>query len=368
MYIENLSLLNYKNYEEISVPLHKKVNCFVGDNGVGKTNLLDAVHYLCMCKSYFHSSDLYSIRNGQDFMVLQANFIHNDNNDEIYCGLKNGKRKIFRKNKKEYSKLADHIGLFPVVMVSPSDSSLILDGSEERRRYMNAVISQFNHEYLEATIKYNKLISQRNKLLKEMGNYQGAGELLEVYDNQLIPLGELIFEQRKEFVNNLSPIFKEFYQSISQGKEQVDIRYTSQLHENNFNDLLKKQLNRDLAAQNTSAGVHKDDLELLMNDIPIKKTGSQGQQKTFLVSLKLAQFTFLKRIRKQPPILLLDDIFDKFDGNRVKQILHLVSDKNFGQIFITHTNQERMVELLLDFEDNYNLYKVFNGDIKKIEK
>lgn len=366
MHIKNLSILNFKNYEEAQLELHPKVNCFVGNNGVGKTNLLDSVYYLCMCKSYFHGSDLYSIRHKQDFMVLQANFFKGESENEIYCGLKSGKRKIFRKNKKEYKKLSEHIGQFPVVMVSPSDSALILEGSEERRRYMNAVISQYNHEYLEASIQYNKTLLQRNKLLKEMSYHSGSSDLLNIYDEQLIPLGSIIHQGRKDFVSRLVPVFKQFYKKISQEKEIVDIHYTSQLHDENFAELLKKYRPKDLSAQHSTIGIHKDDLNLLMHETPIKKTGSQGQQKTFLVSLKLAQFSFLNEINKVAPILLLDDIFDKFDGNRVMEILHIVSDQEFGQIFITHTNEARMRELLKEFSGNYNLFKVDEGKVNLI--
>ncbi len=367
MHIKNLSILNYKNYEEAQLQLHPKVNCFVGNNGVGKTNLLDSVYYLCMCKSYFHSNDAYSIRYKQDFMVLQADFIKNENENEIYCGLKTGKRKVFRKNKKEYPKLAEHIGQFPVVMVSPSDSALILEGSEERRRYMNAVISQYNHEYLEASIQYNKVLQQRNKLLKEMGRHSGSSDLLSIYDEQLIPLGEIIHKGRKDFVSKLVPVFKKFYERISRGKEIVDIQYSSQLYDGNFSELLKQNHRKDLIAQHTSIGVHKDDLNLLMHETPIKKTGSQGQQKTFLVALKLAQFSFLNEINQIPPILLLDDIFDKFDGTRVMEILHIVSDEEFGQIFITHTNEIRMRELLKELSGSYSLFHVAEGKINLID-
>lgn len=367
MHIKKLSLINFKNYEEANLELHPKVNCFVGDNGVGKTNLLDSVHYLCMCKSYFNSSDNYTLRYGQDFMVLQADFLKNDVENEIYCGLKPGKRKVFRKNKKEYPKLSEHIGQFPVVMVSPSDSALILEGSEERRRYMNAVISQYNPAYLEATIKYNKILLQRNKLLKEMAHHSGSSDILSIYDEQLIPLAETIWKGRKEFVDKLVPVFKRFYEQISQGKESVNIAYNSQLHDSKYADLLLKNNRKDKYTQTTTCGIHKDDLELLMLDNPIKKIGSQGQQKTFLVALKLAQFSFLNEINKVPPILLLDDIFDKFDGKRVMEILHIVSEEEFGQIFITHTNEQRMRELLKEFSGTFKLFKVEEDNIALIE-
>ncbi len=361
MYIEKLSLINFKNYEEASIQLHARVNCFVGNNGVGKTNLLDAVYYLCMCKSYFNTSDQYTIRQGQNFMVLQGDFCHNQQTDELYCGLKAEKSKQFRKNKKEYQRLTDHIGNYPVVMVSPADSALITEGSEERRRYMNAVIAQYNREYLEQTIQYNKLLAQRNRLLKEMKGYGASDELLEIYDMQLVPLGRSIAQVRMLFVEELSRVFKHYYELISGGLEKVEIAYQSQLLQDDFEELLKSNLSRDRSAQFSTVGIHKDDLELTMNGISIRKVGSQGQQKTFLVALKLAQFEFLKQIKGIKPILLLDDIFDKFDVERVSHILRLVTDEPFGQILITHTNEMRMRDLLKAYNGSYALFKVENG-------
>lgn len=366
MYIEKINLLNFKNFEEVAVQLHRKVNCFVGNNGVGKTNLLDAVYYLCMTKSYFQVSDQYSIRHNSEFMSLQALITIDGISDEIHCGLKPGNRKQIRKNKKEYPKISDHIGNYPVVMVSPSDSSLITDGSEERRKYLNAVISQYDHQYLEDVIFYNKVLAQRNKLLKELNKLQDSGELIDIYNEQLIPPGNRIFEKRKNFVELLTPVFKYYYSTISGAKEDVDLSYTSQLSGNRFEDLMQKSLRNDTMAQTTTNGIHKDDLELIMNGNSIRKIGSQGQQKTFMVALKLAQFDFIRKIKKIPPLLLLDDIFDKFDVNRVKQILHLVSDDNFGQIFITHTNESRMLELLSGFPESYTLFRVENNAVNPV--
>lgn len=368
MHLEKLSLINFKNYSEATVSLHNKVNCFVGNNGVGKTNLLDAVYYLCMCKSYFQVSDQYTIRQGNEFMVLQGSFTNGDQTDELYCGIKSGKRKQFRKNKKEYPKLSDHIGQYPVVMVSPSDSALITEGSEERRKYMSAVISQFDREYLESSIHYNKILLQRNKLLKEMRGHSSAGDLLQVYDDQLEPLASLIYQRRKNFVDELTEVFKKYYALISDEKEDVGLDYLSQLQDESMGELLRQNRQKDLYAQRSSVGVHKDDLVLEMNGMPIKKIGSQGQQKTFLVSLKLAQFEFLKKVKGIKPVLLLDDIFDKFDADRVMQILHLVAEDSFGQIFITHTNEGRMKELLKNFHGAYSLFKVENGQVTNINE
>jgi DNA replication and repair protein RecF len=368
MHLEKLSLINFKNYSDISIELHSKVNCFVGDNGVGKTNLLDAVYYLCMCKSYFQTSDQFTVRQGQDYMVLQGSFSSAGQSDELYCGIKTGKLKKFRKNKKEYQRLSDHIGQYPVVMVSPSDSALITEGSEERRKYMNAVIAQFDRNYLENIIQYNKVLAQRNKLLKEMRGYSGATDLLSIYNDQLAPLAKSIYNVRAKFVQELTEVFKKYYALISNAKEVVELEYVSQLNDTSMEILLAKSINKDMAVQHTTVGIHKDDLELKMNGNSIKKIGSQGQQKTFLVSLKLAQFEFLKKIKKIKPVLLLDDIFDKFDVGRVMEILNLVSDKSFGQILITHTNEHRMNELLKSFHGSYSLFRVKDGQVIKVNQ
>ena len=302
----------------------------------------------------------------EEFLSIQCNFNLNNDITNIHCGIKQGKKKQFRKNKKEYGKLSDHVGNYPVVMVSPADASLILDGGEERRKYMNGVISQYNRTYLEKTIQYTKVLTQRNKLLKDSFTGHFNEELFDVYTEQLIPLGETIYQERKLFVEKLTPIFQHYYNTISDQKELVAIEYRSNLDENSFEHLLKQTIRRDKSAQHTTNGIHKDDLELTLNGQPMKRIASQGQQKTFLVALKLAQFAFLKEIKNIDPVLLLDDIFDKFDEMRVKQILKLVASNDFGQIFITHHNQERMQDLLRDFDGHYSLFKVQNNEVENL--
>lgn len=368
MHIKSLSLINYKNYKEAVVELHPKLNCFVGDNGAGKTNILDAIFYLCMCKSYFNSTDQYSIYSAEEFMVLQADFFRNDKSEEIYCGLKHGRKKQFRRNKKEYSKLSEHIGLFPVVMVSPADIQLILDGSEERRKYINSVISQYNKEYLHNTISYNKVLAQRNRLLKDIQRGKSQIDLLDIFDEQLVNLGNKIYSERKKFIKDFTPVFNKYYSVISGGIESVELVYQSQLHLDDFSAKLKSTREKDMIVQYTTTGIHKDDLVLKLNDISIRKIGSQGQQKTYLVSLKLAQFDFLKQVKKVLPILLLDDVFDKFDSHRVKQIIKLVADESFGQIMITHTNMDRMQILLDELNVDHKLFLVTEGTVKEKEE
>ncbi len=365
MHINNLSLVNFKNYKEAGVDLHPKLNCFVGDNGAGKTNILDAIFYLCMCKSYFNSTDQYSIYSGDTFMVLQANFLRNKKTEEVYCGLKQGKKKQFRRNKKEYVKLSDHIGLFPVVMVSPADIQLILDGSEERRKYINSVISQYNKTYLTNIISYNKVLAHRNKLLKDLLRGNSQSDLLDIYDAQLIKFGNEIYSERKKFIKEFTPVFNKYYSVISGGEETVELVYQSQLNTGEFAEKLKSCRNKDIAVQFTTIGIHKDDLILNLNGTSIKKIGSQGQQKTYLVSLKLAQFDFLKQVNKVLPILLLDDVFDKFDSHRVKQIIKLVADDSFGQIMITHTNMDRMQILLKELDVEHKLFLVSKGVVEE---
>ncbi|MDP4186853.1 MAG: DNA replication/repair protein RecF [Bacteroidota bacterium] len=366
MYLKNISLINFKSYENAELTFSPKLNCLAGNNGMGKTNMLDAIYYLCLCKSSFNLSDLQNIRYNQDFFVIQGGFNRNEQTENIYCGIKRNSKKIFKRNNKEYERLSDHIGLFPVVMISPSDSSLIIEGSEERRKFINSVISQYDKLYLDNCIQYNKALNQRNRLLKDfarVGNFNS--ELLEIWDIQLINLGEKIYQRRVEFISELLPVFQHYYEFVSLGHEKVELEYRSQLHHTPFKQLLEQSQEKDRILQFTTTGIHKDDLLLHLDGFPIKKSGSQGQQKTYLVALKLAQFDFLKNINNIKPILLLDDIFDKFDRQRVKQIIKLVADENFGQIFITDTSSERLEEILTSTSIDYKFFTVKdNGEIE----
>lgn len=367
MHLQSLSLMNFKNFEEAEIKFSPRINCFVGNNGVGKTNLLDAIHYLCLCKSYFNPVDTQNIRHINEFAIIQGQFSSGENTDEVLCSIHHNRKKVFKRNKKEYSKLAEHIGLFPLVMISPEDSSLIMEGSDERRKFLNSVISQYNKEYLTDTIHYNKLLSQRNKILKDTGGQGSADEnMLEIYDTQMVPLAERIFHNRSVFTQKLTPIFRQYYHSIAPLHENIDLLYHSQLHEGDYPELLKRSRGKDRVMQYTTTGIHKDDLILKLNDYPLKKNGSQGQQKTFLVTLKLAQFDFIKEMKNLRPILLLDDVFDKFDESRVRQIINLVSDDHFGQIFITHTDESKMQSILNDMHINHHLFRVDNGKVLQL--
>jgi DNA replication and repair protein RecF len=364
MYLQSISLVNFKNFEEAEITFSPRINCFVGDNGVGKTNLLDAIHYLCLCKSYFNPVDTQNIRHNQEFALIQGMFLNKNKSDEIYCSIHHNRNKIFKRNKKEYERLAQHIGSFPVVMISPEDASLIMEGSEERRKFLNSVISQYDKAYLEDMIHYNKLLAQRNRLLKDFGGTRGFDEdMLDVYDKQmLLPAGR-IFNQRISYTEKMIPIFQKYYHGIAPDHEKVDLQYQSQLIDHDFGMLLKGSREKDRFMQYTTHGVHKDDLILKLNGYPLKKIGSQGQQKTFLVTLKLAQFDFIKEMNKLKPILLLDDVFDKFDESRVRQIIRLVSDDHFGQIFISHTDEAKMQSILEEMAIDFKLFHIRNGKL-----
>ncbi len=362
MYLKILSLINFKNYEQAEFQFSGKLNCFVGNNGVGKTNLLDAIHYLSLTKSYFNSIDTQNIRHEADLFMIQGSFEHEEKSDTITCSVRRNKKKKFSKNKKEYQRLADHIGLFPVVMISPEDSALVMVGSEQRRKFMDAVISQYDRKYLEDLINYNRALLQRNQLLKAFyKEHKFDAASLALWDEQLVPPGERIHARRVEFIRNLIPKFQNYYDTISEKKEIVGLKYRSQLEGKNFREELKAHNEKDRILQYTTFGVHKDDLDLLLEDHPIRKVGSQGQQKTYLVALKLAKFECIRQTTAKKPILLLDDIFDKFDASRVTQIIKIISEREFGQIFITDTNQDRLDTILSKMGTDYKIFKINNA-------
>lgn len=364
MYLDSISLLDYKNIEQAEISCCSKLNCFLGDNGAGKTNLLDAIYYLSFSKSFFNSIDSQNVRHGQEMFLIKGKYNRLEEEETISVGFKQGQKKQFKRNKKAYKKLADHIGLFPLVMVSPSDTSLILGGSDERRKFMDGVISQFDRNYLEALLRYNRALQQRNNLLKHFAEQRNFDvDTLSIYDEQLIEYGNEIFEKRTRFIEEMIPVFQHFYAFVSQGKEQVVLGYDSALKDQSLRDLLEHSRNKDRMIQYTSVGIHKDDLTLGLGDYAIKKLGSQGQTKTFLVALKFAQFEYLKKQGGIKPILLLDDIFDKLDAGRVGKIIELVSDDNFGQIFVTDTNREHLDGILEQMDTIFKIYRVEKGKV-----
>lgn len=366
MILERISILGYKNIEQAELTFSPKLNCFIGKNGMGKTNLLDAVYYLSFCKSHNNQVDSQNIKHDADFALIQGYyFLGGSDEEEFFCSLRRRQKKQFKRNKKEYEKLSDHIGCLPLVMVSPSDSDLITGGSDERRKFMDVVLSQFDKEYLHALIRYNKALQQRNALLKS--DMQADESLYELWEEQLAYEGQIIHTKRKAFVEQFIPTFQYYYNFICQSNETVELKYESPLDEGNLVDLLKHKRERDKILGYTTAGVHRDDLDMRMDDYSIKKVGSQGQNKTYVVAMKLAQFDFLKKAGSTTPILLLDDIFDKLDSTRVEQIVKLVSEDNFGQIFITDTNRDHLDDILKGLNSDYRLYQVEGGGVLQLK-
>jgi DNA replication and repair protein RecF len=361
MYLKKLSLTNFKNYDRAELDFSDKINCFVGNNGVGKTNILDAIHYLSLTKSFFNTIDSINIKHDGDFFIIQGSFVRDGEEDNTYCSFQRQKQKTFKRNGKEYQKLSDHVGRYPVVMISPADNGLITEGSEERRKFMNKIISQYDSEYLNSVQIYNKALQQRNKLLKDFrlsGRFDS--DMLQIWDSQLVKYGTYIFNQRVSLIQELIPVFQENYSFISGDKEEVELGYRSQLNNGDFRDLLQSTVEKDRILEYTTTGIHKDDLQFEMGGFPVKLLGSQGQQKSYLVALKLAKFDYIERKSGFPPIMLLDDIFDKFDADRVEKIIRLVGNHRFGQIFITDTHHDRLEHILSSIDAEHKLFMI-NG-------
>lgn len=366
MILTELSIINYKNIIQAELSFSSKINCFIGNNGMGKTNLLDAIYYLSFCKSYTNPVDTQVINHDSDVCMLQGKYTFEDMTiEEIYSGIRRKQKKQFKRNKKEYDRLSDHIGLIPLVMIAPSDVDLIIGPSEERRRFMDIAISQFNKGYLRSLVRYNKALQQRNALLKNDAEKTDF-TLLELWEEQMVVEGSYIHEKRKEFISELIPIFNEFYSRISRSSEKVSLTYISQLNDGDYRERLVSNRQRDFVLGHSATGVHRDELEMLLDGYNIKKIGSQGQNKTYFVSLKLAQFNYLKETGHAPPILLLDDIFDRLDTERVEEIVKLVSGSGFGQIFLSDTNRESLDRILERVNNESNIYSVVDGEVNLI--
>jgi len=359
MYLKQLSLTQYKNIRSKTFDFNPKINCFVGDNGKGKSNILDAIYHLAFGKSYFNPIASQNIQLGEDFFVVEGRYEREEREEKIVCSLKKGQKKVMKRNGKVYEKLSDHIGLIPTVIISPADRDLIAEGSSTRRKFMDGVIGQTDAVFLQNLIEYHKILSQRNALLKFFAlNNTFESDTLAVYNDQLSQRSTALYEKRKAFMETFIPVFNTRYQDISEGNERVDLEYESQLHQNSHKALLESNLEKDKILQYTSTGIHKDDINFLLEAQPIKKFGSQGQQKTFLIALKLAQFDFLKKQTGGAPLLLLDDAFDKLDQKRVTQIISLVDQNDFGQIFLTDTHEERTLNALQSLKSSYELFKL----------
>ena len=361
MILKRLSILNYKNIAEADLTFSPSLNCFIGQNGEGKTNLLDAIHFLSLCKSATTAQDSMVIRHGEDLCALHGDYEREDGGEEtIRCGIKRGEKKVVRRGAKAYKRLAEHVGLIPLVMVSPSDQMLITGGSEERRRFMDIVISQYDRAYLESLMRYNKALMQRNALLRQ--EEEPEPELISLWEEEMARQGEGIYRSRNEFITRFTPYFSQYYRHISQQREEASLTYTSHCQRGALLDVIQRDRDRDRAVGYSLHGIHRDDIEMMLGGYPIRREGSQGQSKTYLLAMKLAQFQFLREeSNRNTPLLLLDDIFDKLDAQRVAQIVRLVTSENFGQIFITDTNREHLDLILEASKADYRLFHVQAG-------
>ncbi len=366
MYLKRLSLVNFKNYRDFSATFSEKINCFTGSNGSGKTNLLDAIHYLSLCKSYFNAIDSQNIRNGEGFFMIQGEFDRNGELEEVYCGIKKNQKKVFKRNGKEYQKLSEHIGLFPLVMISPNDSELVWGVSEIRRRFIDSIISQYDKMYLENLISYNGAVKQRNSLLKQFNKSQVFdSSLLDIWDEQLVLYGNSVIEKRKDFLNTFIPMFNFYYKNLSSEGENVNLVYLNSTEGKDFKAALISGLQRDRVLEYTGIGPHRDDLEFTINGMSLKKFASQGQQKTYLLALKLAQFQYMKEKKNFKPLLLLDDVYDKLDEIRFGQLVELVKSNHFGQVFITDTHYGRMKSLFGFPGDQSKMFLVNSAEVSE---
>lgn len=366
MYLSKLSLLNFKNYESIEINFCKKINYLTGLNGSGKTNLLDAIHYLALTKSFFNNIDNENIRHNCDLAIIQGIFFINEIQEEIFCCIQKNKKKIFKRNKNEYQKLSDHIGFIPLVFISPTDYELITDSGELKRKFINNIISQYNKDYLENLINYNKIVLQRNKVLKEINTGSFSTDTLDIYDIQLNIYGQKIVKYRQDFFYQFVPIFIKYYEKISNKNENVNILYESNTNDNELYELLKNNFEKDIKLGYTTIGPHKDTIRFILNNYDIRKVGSQGQQKTFIIALKIAQYEFLKEKRGVSPIILLDDIFDRLDEKRINHLISLLLDNHFGQIFITHTDENFFKSKFLTTKAEAKTFKVENNKIMEL--
>ena len=366
MFLHSLKIDNYKNLEKFKLSFTKKINCFIGKNGIGKTNIVDSIYHLAFTKSYFNPSTSQNVKTGSDFFSISGDFNIDERNENIHCYYKIGEKKIIKRNGKVYKRISDHIGLINLIIISPHDRNLIIEGSEMRRKFIDSVIGQVDKVYLQRVIDYNKVIIQRNSLLKYFFiNRKFDKDTIESYDQQLISIGTPIYKERFKFMTAFIPIFKKYYSNISSGNESVDINYKSDLNSGSFSEILSESLSKDRFLQYTSKGVHRDDLNFTIDNNKIKNYGSQGQQKSFLIALKLAQFDYYKTKFGNSPIVLLDDIFDKLDQERVRQIVHILEKGDFGQIFITDTHIDRVKDALSESknkEEIFDLEKLKNNE------
>ena len=362
--LEKIVIADFRNIGLQEIEFSPNVNCISGNNGEGKTNLLDAIYYLSMTKSAFASSDKFCFRHGTEEFSLAGTYrMENTLSSRFALKMTSKGEKKVRRDDKPYSKVSEHIGVLPIVMVSPSDISLVSESGEERRRFMNAVLSQMDREYMSALQQYNRLLLQRNKMLKE-NNVDRS--LLEIIDMRMAAYAELVYKARKAFVEDLSPIVKEYYKAVSGDSEDVDIEYDTELAKAGLDQILAASFEKDRVLRYTTSGPQRDDLVFTMNGHPIRRCGSQGQQKSFLVSLKFAQYEIMKRKYGFAPMLLLDDVFDKLDMGRISNLLQMVSSNDFGQIFITDSNKVRMAGIVDKLTQDRAYFETVGGTFRRI--
>ena len=362
--LEKIVISDFRNIELQELEFSPNINCISGNNGEGKTNLLDAVYYLSMTKSAFASSDKFTFRHGtEEFSIAGTYRMENGLASRFALKMTTKGEKKVKRDDKPYNKVSEHVGVLPVVMVSPADISMVSESGEERRKFVNAVLSQMDHEYLVALQQYNRLLLQRNKMLKDMNPDRS---LLEVIDMRMAALADPIYKARKKFVEDLKPIVSEYYRLVSGGSEEVDITYETEMDKAPLDQLLAASYDRDRALRYTSSGLQRDDFGFTMNGWPLRRHGSQGQQKSFLVSLKFAQYEIMKRSYGFAPLLLLDDVFDKLDMGRISNLLQMVSGKDFGQIFITDSNKVRMSGIVDALTQDRAYFETSAGTFKKI--
>ena len=363
MILEKLSLINYKNIRVANLELSPKINCLIGQNGVGKTNVLDAIYFLSFAKSTACSIDSQNIRHGEEVMMLQGIYDLNGSEEEITCGMRLHQKKHVKRNKKEYRKLSEHIGLLPLILVSPNDTELILGGSDQRRRFMDVVISQYDSEYIQALVAYNKALNERNAMLR--ADEEPNPDIISIYEQMMAQHGTVIYRKRTAFIEEFIPVFQQFHNAITGGKETVSIQYTSHGQRGDLLEVIQRDRAKDRIMGYSLHGIHKDELEMQLAGYPLKREGSQGQNKSYLIALKLAQFDFLKRTgSRTTPIILFDDIFDKLDTERMENIIALITQPDFGQIFITDTNRENLDRILSKTNDDYKIFQVQGGELR----
>lgn len=366
MRLKQLNIVQFKNLKELEFTPHPNINAFVGLNGMGKTNILDAIHYLCLSKSNFNRIEKNNILFGCDFFRLKGDFNIINEEHEIVIKYKVNTNKIIEDNKKALEKITDHIGKFPVVIITPNDKNDLLENSADRRNFMNKALSQTNKRYLEALVEYNKLLHQRNAYLKNTNPSQADVLLIETYDHKMYPLVRLIIKERQLFIEKIKNDFFKSYHDISQGKEKPDIEYVNQMQDTDYMDLTRQNLHKDIILKRSTVGIHKDDLVFSLDGKSLKHFGSQGQLKSFLLAIRLAEFSFLKHQKKINPILILDDIFDKLDKIRLKKLVSMLFDKQFGQVFISDTDLNRMLNVFAETKIDHRIFEIEEGKIVNI--